>query len=170
MSILRPKTRGDCRNGPRPCPWAGCRHHLFLDVRPGGGIRRNSQLPPWRMQSTCSLDLADAEDGMSLEELAEYFGITRQAVQHIVDGALAKLRGHEAGLADNVVPEGERDSLLFARHVRWRGMSLRRQRDIYDFTEASSLTKEEKLWVKKALKNMPPVVNKRSVGLTSSST
>lgn len=33
----RPKTRADCANVPRPCPWAGCRYHLAVDVRPTNG-------------------------------------------------------------------------------------------------------------------------------------
>lgn len=34
MDVLppRPRTRGDCRNGIRPCPYVGCRHHLMIHV------------------------------------------------------------------------------------------------------------------------------------------
>src|ERR1019366_2346037 len=35
----RPKTRGDCVDGPRPCPWAGCRQHLYLEVNPTGNMK-----------------------------------------------------------------------------------------------------------------------------------
>lgn len=30
--IQRPRTRADCVDAPRPCPWASCRHHLLLEV------------------------------------------------------------------------------------------------------------------------------------------
>ena len=33
----RPKTRADCIGDPRPCPWVGCKYHLFLDVIPKTG-------------------------------------------------------------------------------------------------------------------------------------
>ena len=33
----RPKTRGGGADGPRPCPWYGCKHHLGLDVHPAAG-------------------------------------------------------------------------------------------------------------------------------------
>jgi len=38
----RPKTRADCIDGPRPCPWLGCRYHLGVEVeesRNARGIR-----------------------------------------------------------------------------------------------------------------------------------
>ena len=28
LQAERPRTRGDCVNGIRPCPWVGCGHHL----------------------------------------------------------------------------------------------------------------------------------------------
>jgi len=28
----RPKTRGDCRDGLRPCPWVSCEHHLLIEL------------------------------------------------------------------------------------------------------------------------------------------
>jgi hypothetical protein len=38
----RPRTRGECKDGARPCPWAGCAHHLFLDVNADtGSIKLN---------------------------------------------------------------------------------------------------------------------------------
>lgn len=32
VESLRPKTRADCVNGPRPCPWIGCRYHMAITV------------------------------------------------------------------------------------------------------------------------------------------
>jgi hypothetical protein len=32
FAIPRPKTRAECRDEARPCPWVGCRHHLLLEV------------------------------------------------------------------------------------------------------------------------------------------
>lgn len=41
----RPRTRGECRNEARPCPWVGCEHHLALDEIPAtSGRRRASSL------------------------------------------------------------------------------------------------------------------------------
>ena len=86
----RPKTRGDCEDGPRPCPWVSCRHHLALVVN----VTRFSQQPvrsPFdgvmdgdlsNMKQTCSLDVA--EDGEhTLEEVATVLGVTRQRVEAI---------------------------------------------------------------------------------------
>jgi hypothetical protein len=38
LERLRPRTRGDCIDGPRPCPFAGCRWHLGLRVQKNGTI------------------------------------------------------------------------------------------------------------------------------------
>src|SRR5581483_1287305 len=70
----RPRTRGECVDGPRPCPWVGCRHHLALDVNyvfdgakrvPGETLRIHALLDPRDpdlevLAETCSLDVADA--------------------------------------------------------------------------------------------------------------
>ena len=41
LSISRPTTRGECRSGPRPCPWIGCRYHLLIDVSSTGALQLN---------------------------------------------------------------------------------------------------------------------------------
>lgn len=84
--------RGDCAGGPRPCPWVGCRHHLFLTVDartghvhlafPGAGLGD--------MVETCSLDVAD-RGGASLEVVGVALGLTRERVRQIEEGGLARL-------------------------------------------------------------------------------
>src|SRR5689334_22794199 len=39
--LERPRTVGDCRNGPRPCPWVSCRFNLLLDVDKHGALYLN---------------------------------------------------------------------------------------------------------------------------------
>lgn len=34
----RPRTRGECLGGYRPCPWVSCRHHLGVDVTEVGSL------------------------------------------------------------------------------------------------------------------------------------
>jgi hypothetical protein len=34
----RPRTRGDCKDGLRPCPYVGCSHHLLFDVDEYGSL------------------------------------------------------------------------------------------------------------------------------------
>src|SRR5687767_8554344 len=76
MSAFRPKTRGDCGNEMRPCPWVSCRYHLFLETRDGTIVLPHGGDPEalLRMQSTCSLDVA-AEGAHSLEQVGEHFNI-----------------------------------------------------------------------------------------------
>lgn len=81
----RPRTRADCIDGPRPCPYVGCRHHLGLDVREGGSIAYSGAV------ETCSLDVAD-EGGLPLLEVGRIIGVTRERIRQIEREALWKLQ------------------------------------------------------------------------------
>lgn len=94
-----PKTRAECVNGIRPCPFVRCRHHLYLDVRKtrdgkSDTLRINfPHLDPTEMAETCSLDLADANpDGLTLEEMGQVLNITRERARQLEHAALRKLR------------------------------------------------------------------------------
>jgi len=88
----RPKTRGDCIDGPRPCPWVSCRHHLYLDVKAKtGSIKLNRpDLEPDELQHSCSLDIAD-EGGTSLQAIARMLNVTRERARQIEDEGAKKL-------------------------------------------------------------------------------
>lgn len=43
--FARPRTVGDCRKGPRPCPWVSCRWNLLVDVLPDGSLTLNARYP-----------------------------------------------------------------------------------------------------------------------------
>src|SRR5262245_9335478 len=51
MAVDKPKTRADCVNGERPCPFVSCKHHLYLDVSAKtGAIKLNfPDLEVWEM-------------------------------------------------------------------------------------------------------------------------
>jgi len=83
LPTARPRTRGDCAAGPRPCPWVSCRHHLFLEVRESGGIKLNfPHLEVWAMGESCSLDVADRGTA-TLEQAGRAVGLTRERVRQI---------------------------------------------------------------------------------------
>lgn len=37
----RPRTRGDCAKVERPCPYVGCKYHIYIDVTRNGGLKFN---------------------------------------------------------------------------------------------------------------------------------
>ena len=89
----RPEVREDCRNKERPCLYVSCVHHLYLDVTAKGSIVFNyPELEPWELEETCSLDLAEKEDGLTLEEIGDYLNLTRERVRQVERCALLKLK------------------------------------------------------------------------------
>jgi hypothetical protein len=64
--LNRPTNRSECKDGPRPCPWISCRHHLYLDVDDEtGAIKVNFP----------GLERRDAD------EVAERFGLLMLAAE-----------------------------------------------------------------------------------------
>jgi len=92
LDVERPKTRADCIDGPRPCPFVSCKHHLYLDVSPRtGSIKLNfPDLEVWEMGSTCALDIADG-GGATLEDVGAILNVTRERVRQLEVKALGRL-------------------------------------------------------------------------------
>lgn len=101
LSVLRerPKTRGECCAGERPCPWVGCRFNLYLDVdRYTGSIKLNyPHVGPEDMEESCALDVADA-GGVVLDTVGKLMNITRERVRQIQDRAMRRLTAYEPEL------------------------------------------------------------------------
>lgn len=89
----RPRTREECKDGPRPCPWVSCSHHLYLDVNPEtGSLKLNfPRLEVWEMAETCSLDVAD-RGGITLEEVGAILNLTRERIRQVETRGLDKMR------------------------------------------------------------------------------
>lgn len=93
----RPRTRGGCLEGQgraRPCPWVGCKFHLYLDVNPEtGSIKLNFPgIEPEEMKVSCALDVA-MRGGVTLEEVGEIMNLTRERIRQVeVRGLLALKR------------------------------------------------------------------------------
>ena len=76
----RPRTRGDCQDAPRPCPWVGCAHNLYLDVDEDTGAIHIPQpdVEPWDARVSCALDVAD-EGPTTLYEIGRMLDLTVSA-------------------------------------------------------------------------------------------
>jgi hypothetical protein len=88
----RPRTRSECKDGPRPCPWFSCRHHLGLDL---AGLNGNPRLT-WpeldidELPETCALDVAD-RDEHNLAQIARLLNLSRERVRQIEEAGLQHL-------------------------------------------------------------------------------
>lgn len=93
----RPRTRGDCVDGPRPCPYVTCTHHLAIEVTHNGGIKAlrpdifdADGVPDLeRLSETCVLDVADRVP--EPDEIRGLLNISQQLVDRITERALKKL-------------------------------------------------------------------------------
>ncbi len=96
----KPKSRSECVEGIRPCPFVSCKHHLYLDVSSRtGAIKLNfPDLEVWEMTETCALDIAD-RGGTTLEEVGAIMNLTRERIRQVEVKALAKLDALEDMMA-----------------------------------------------------------------------
>ena len=92
MKYEKPKTRGECAQGLRPCPYVSCKYHLYLVVTESGSIKLNfPDLEVWEMEETCALDVA-GRGGITLEEVGEIMNLTRERIRQLEVRGLLKLK------------------------------------------------------------------------------
>jgi len=96
LEYHRPKTRGECIDGLRPCPYVSCVHHLYLDISlTTGSIKLNfPDQEVWEMQESCALDVAD-RGGTTLEEVGVIMNLTRERIRQLEARGLQKLQTTE---------------------------------------------------------------------------
>jgi hypothetical protein len=143
----RPRTRAECHpdgGGPwsaRPCPWAGCRHHIGLDLDADGttlrsgvtvGGHKGAHLLKTASKhqanefaeavsdaivdahETCALDVAD-RGGITLDQIGKVFrSLTRERIRQIETRAILKVKKHSRPLMawKDHVPRGAGSSPL----------------------------------------------------------
>lgn len=112
LPIIRPKTRADCVDGPRPCPFVGCKFNNYVGFRPDrAGAPSLGLQYPWGPAvepdgvppgSSCTLDAAE-QGGLTLEATAEFMGLTKERVRQIEEQGLVRLKAAllAAGLGDD---------------------------------------------------------------------
>ncbi|MGB8329931.1 MAG: sigma factor-like helix-turn-helix DNA-binding protein [Polyangiales bacterium] len=89
----KPRSRSECKDMDRPCPFVSCKYHLYIDVHPvRGSIKLNfPDIEIWEMTETCALDVAD-RGGITLEEVGEIMNLTRERVRQVETAGLARLQ------------------------------------------------------------------------------
>lgn len=89
----RPRTRGECAAGDRPCPYVSCKYHLYMDVSVETGVIKVNfpDKDVDEIPETCALDVAD-RGGVVLEQVGEYVNLTRERIRQVEAAGLRKLR------------------------------------------------------------------------------
>lgn len=113
--VERPKTRAECVDGVRPCPFVGCKHNMYLDASDAtGAIKFNfpdlapEEMPPER---SCVLDMVESNGALTLESTGELMNMTRERVRQVEEKACLRLESSRrlAQLAgDDRVPREQR--------------------------------------------------------------
>lgn len=103
--VERPKTRADCVDGPRPCPFVGCRFSLYLDVDPKNGVIKFNfpDRAPWEMppDSSCALDVVSAHPGgADLPAVSAAINLAYDRTFAVVSEALKSAREPAAEIVD----------------------------------------------------------------------
>lgn len=82
----------DCPGRDGPCPWAGCRYHLYLDVNQRtGSIKINFPgIEPEELDDPCSLAIA-RRGALTLEETGARMNLTRERIRQVEQQGLLKL-------------------------------------------------------------------------------
>ncbi len=95
----RPSSRGECIDGPRPCPFVSCKYHLYIDVSPRtGSIKLNfPDLEVWDLTESCVLDVADRE-GSAPEHLGLVMNLTRERIRQLEVSAFTKIEALRAAV------------------------------------------------------------------------
>jgi hypothetical protein len=120
-----PATRGECKDGPRPCPLVSCRFHLLLDVSKDGRLCRtipfDENAPESilealsAMRETCALDVAD-QGGIFEWELAQLLNLRHTQLADIEARAQRKVKESGIGIEFDEHPDDP-----YLRHMYPKG-------------------------------------------------
>lgn len=112
-------------SGPRPCPYAGCQYHLYLDVSlDTGSIKLNfPDLEVWEMGESCALDIAD-RGGMTLEDVGQIMNLTRERIRQLEVMVLDEVTAKADALREFVDGESVERLPLHAPSQPGRGRGL----------------------------------------------
>lgn len=93
LPLFKPRTRGECEEVPRPCPFVSCRYNLYLDVRDDGSIRINfPDRAPDEMTASCALDLA-SDGPRTLDLIGGLLGVSKERARQLEATGLRKVKG-----------------------------------------------------------------------------
>ena len=83
LIVSRPRSRADCIDGPRPCPWVSCRYHLHLDLVSRGRQDELLENPSfeWGGES-CALDVAE-RGPLTSREIAPLIGMSQSGCKEL---------------------------------------------------------------------------------------
>src|SRR5205085_454596 len=100
LDATRPKVRGDCAEGERPCPYVSCKYNLYVDVNPRtGSVKMNfPDKALCELAETCALDVIEPLAVLVAEEGSRaLIGFAELSIHNIaescVSGRVAYLEG-----------------------------------------------------------------------------
>lgn len=101
----RPKTRGDCVGGLRPCPYLGCKYHTAIEV-----LHRKVRVHETPLSAySCVLDVIDEFGALHPAQIDELLGFKEPYASYIIEHALGRIRETEErrGMLEEFVDAGD---------------------------------------------------------------
>lgn len=95
----RPRTRGDCADVPRPCPFIGCKYNNYANLTPSGALKPTwPNLEPWEVnpELSCALDVAD-RGGAGMKTVATATNLTEERIRQEQVSGFRTLRKKRVG-------------------------------------------------------------------------
>jgi hypothetical protein len=105
----KPKTRSECADVPRPCPFISCRYNLSAEITPYGEIKTRTGIG-WKVHNdmdlsdhiaeaitqeglfSCALDYVDEfPDGNTLVDVGDQFLVSRERARQLEQKAVASM-------------------------------------------------------------------------------
>ncbi len=135
VATVRPRTRGDCEAGPRPCLELNCRQHMLSGPPARRLVRESDDRVVAKLEAmpdTCVLDVVDRHpDGVPLEDVGPLYGVVRERIRQIQVQALAHLRTR-AKLA-NLAHLLDLDPGMHRREPKIQGLDDQAMEAFFDF-------------------------------------
>ena len=92
--VPRPKTRGECHNIQRPCPYATCQFNMLTEIGPKGQLeQRYPDVESMPANASCVLDVADQYGSLDVKEVAAIMLEQPKSIINLEESAIRRLRG-----------------------------------------------------------------------------
>lgn len=109
-----PTTRGDCVDGPRPCPWVRCRFHLAIEVNEFGTLRPVTAVQEYDHHGLRHRNIKRAPRGLQSKHSGAFSARIRAQEDEVYNSILDRLWSELPSCALDIADGGEVTQIALA--------------------------------------------------------